>query len=50
MTALEKDIEKKLINEIPRIIDRIQELESDIVGFSGKYRRTVRHPKLRKVV
>lgn len=46
MTALEKDIEKKLKNEISRVIDRIQELESDIFGFWGKYRRTVILPLL----
>ncbi|ACA40147.1 hypothetical protein Bsph_2605 [Lysinibacillus sphaericus C3-41] len=48
--ALEKDIEKKLKKEISRVIDRIQELESDIFGFWGKYRRTVRQSKLTKEV
>ncbi|MFI2128711.1 Ger(x)C family spore germination C-terminal domain-containing protein [Lysinibacillus fusiformis] len=48
VTALEKDIEKKLKNEISRVINRIQELEleSDIFGFGGKYRRTVMLPFL----
>ncbi|MFS0817054.1 Ger(x)C family spore germination protein [Lysinibacillus sp. 1P01SD] len=48
VAALEKDIEKKLKNEISRVIGHTQEVESDIFGFGEKYRSTVRHSKLTK--
>lgn len=48
VAALEKDIEKRLKNEISRVIGQTQEVESDIFGFGEKYRSTVRHSKLTK--